>query len=107
MKIQVKQIILKTFIVIGLSLLYETLHACDSTATKYFENGKKEVVEKYKEGTKCGIWKFFHPTGVILRREKYKNGELAFTWIYNDKGQLIESINKKGKHKKYKACNCH
>lgn len=83
------------------------LTACDSISVKRYDNGKKEFVKKYENGQNCGFWKFYRPDGIIERKEKYKKGILVFTWFYNEEGKLIRSVNRKGKEKVYRACNCH
>jgi hypothetical protein len=82
------------------------VHACDSTVTLRHPNGNKSLVKKYDNGLPCGKWSYYSEQQRLTRKEKYKDGLLVFTWIYNDEGRIAETINKKGKHKKYHPCNC-
>lgn len=80
--------------------------ACDSTVVMTHPNGTKSLVKKYDEGLACGKWSYYSDQKHLTRREKYKNGKRVFTWIYNDEGRISETINKKGKHRKFHPCNC-
>lgn len=42
----------------------------------------------------------------IIRKEKYKNGVLISYIVFDNKGKIIETRNKKGKIRKYKPCGC-
>ena len=81
-------------------------YSCDSTSIIRFGNGKKNIIQKFDDGHPCGKWSYFSLNQDLLKRERYKNGILVFTWIYNDEGRVAETIDKKGKHKKHKHCNC-
>jgi hypothetical protein len=57
-------------------------------------------------GRKHGVWLCKTQKGKLVKKERYKHGELS-TWIlYNNKGQMIQSRNKKGRIHKYKPCGC-
>jgi hypothetical protein len=68
--------------------------AGDTCEGSYNSSGKKE-----------GIW-LCKKDGKIYRKERYKKGELLTYMLYNEKGQLIETRNKKGKVRKYNPCGC-
>jgi len=81
-------------------------YSCDSTSVIRFANGKRNIVKKFNNGLACGRWSYYSTENYLIKRERYKKGELVFTWIYNDEGRVAETINKKGKHRKHKHCNC-
>ncbi len=57
-------------------------------------------------GKKNGSWVCRDKQGRVIKKEHYKHGEIG-TWIlYNNKGQMIQTRNKKGKIRKYKPCGC-
>ncbi len=58
-----------------------------------------------KRGQKHGSWNC-KKDGKAVRREMYKNGELKGYIIFNDKGEVIETRNRRGKVKKYTPCGC-
>lgn len=59
-----------------------------------------------KEGRKHGVWVCRNNEGKLMRKERYKHGEVSTWTIYDEKGQMIESRDKKGKIRKYKPCGC-
>ncbi len=58
-----------------------------------------------KDSVKNGIW-LCRKGNMILRKERYVKGILSTYIIYNEKGQIIETRNKRGKVKTYKPCGC-
>ena len=107
-QMKIKQNKTLIILVLALSFLYsKDIRACDSTSISKYENGNKKHVEKFKNGEKCGIWNYYAPTGYLERRERYRKGQLVFTWHYNEEGRLSESVNKSGKRKQHKSCGCH
>ncbi len=58
-----------------------------------------------KKGEKHGIWAC-RKDNKVVRREQYRNGVLKGYVIFNEKGEVIETRNKKGKVKKYTPCGC-
>ena len=94
------------FLALFLTAGWKTLCACDSTAIINHANGNKHIVAKYNNNMPCGRWAYYNLEQKVYKREKYKNGKLVFTWLYNDKGRITQTINKKGKKREYAPCNC-
>ncbi len=59
-----------------------------------------------KQGKKHGIWLCKSNTGQLIKKEHYKHGELSTWMLFNHKGQLVQSRNRKGKIRKYNPCGC-
>ncbi len=59
-----------------------------------------------KSNAKHGIWKCKNSTGKVVKSENYKHGSLIGYTLYNDKGQIIETRNRKGKIRKFNPCGC-
>ena len=87
---------LKQIIFIGFLFLTLETFATDSTFCK----GKYT-----SDSLKYGVW-VCQKGNIILKKEHYKNGVLSSYILFNDKGQMVETKNKKGKIKKYKPCGC-
>jgi antitoxin component YwqK of YwqJK toxin-antitoxin module len=81
-------------------------NACDSAAVTKYSNGNKSLIAKFEKGNPCGKWRYFDEEQHLIKKEKYINGLLVFSWSYNKKGKITETINRKGKIRKYKPCNC-
>jgi hypothetical protein len=58
-----------------------------------------------KKGEKHGSWVCRNDNRVV-RSEQYRNGVLKSYIIYNEKGQIIETRDRKGKTRKYNPCGC-
>ncbi len=56
-------------------------------------------------GNKDGVWKCFQNNKVV-KKETYKNGVLKTYSVYNQKGEVIETRDKKGRIRNYKPCGC-
>jgi YD repeat-containing protein len=59
-----------------------------------------------KEGRKNGTWVCRNKEGRLIRKERFKHGDLMTWMVYNTKGQMIETRDKKGKIRKYTPCGC-
>jgi antitoxin component YwqK of YwqJK toxin-antitoxin module len=46
-----------------------------------------ESTGRYRHGRECGTWRYFHPSGRLLKKERYK-GTLIRTHYYHDSGHL-------------------
>lgn len=46
----------------------------DGVVTRYFENGKKMVVERYAAAVRHGLWLFFDDKGAVTNRKYFKYG---------------------------------
>lgn len=53
-----------------------------------------------------GVW-VCYKSGIPVSKERYKNGKLLTRLRFNDKGELIETVDRKGRRKTYKPCGCH
>ena len=87
---------LKQLIFLGFLFLTQETFANDSTVCK----GKYT-----NDSLKHGVW-VCQKGNIILKKEHYKNGVLCSYIFFNEKGQMVETKNKKGKIKKYKPCGC-
>ena len=72
----------------------------------FYPNGNAKVKGRFKNGNKQGNWFYYSENGLLQKRERYNNGILKATFNYNNKGLLINVINKKGKIINKKACGC-
>jgi hypothetical protein len=59
-----------------------------------------------KSQLKHGTWICRNASGKIIRSERYKHGVMMNYILYNDKGRIIETRDKKGKVRKYNPCGC-
>lgn len=59
-----------------------------------------------KDSLKNGVWVCRYTDGRIQKKEHYKQGKLVSYMIFDNKGQIIETRNKRGKVKTYKPCGC-
>jgi antitoxin component YwqK of YwqJK toxin-antitoxin module len=59
-----------------------------------------------KDGKKHGVWLCKNNSGQLLKKERYKHGELSTWMLFNNKGQMVQSRNRKGKIRKYNPCGC-
>ncbi len=86
----------------------QTIYAiklCDSTFKSFDSLGYKTKVEKWKNGQACGAW-LYYENGFLTKKEKYKKGILHYTLFYNKIGKVITTVDRKGKVRNYKPCNC-
>ncbi len=54
---------------------------------------------------KNGVW-ICKKNQKLIKKERYKNGKLLTYILFNEKGEIIETRNKKGKIKKFNPCGC-
>jgi antitoxin component YwqK of YwqJK toxin-antitoxin module len=60
----------------------------------------------YKQDSlKHGVW-ICKSAGRIVRKERYQNGKLISYMRFDERGQMVETRNRKGKVKHYKPCGC-
>ena len=59
-----------------------------------------------KDGKKHGVWVCRNNNGKLVRKERFRHGDLSTWIIYNAKGQMVQSRDKKGKIRKYTPCGC-
>ncbi len=83
---------------------------CDTTGRKVMcaikdSSGFVLEIHRYKDGMKWGSWERYNYNGQLIEKNYYKRGERVWTFFYRDE-ELIKSINKKGKVKKFKGCGC-
>ena len=60
---------------------------------------------KDKDSLKHGVW-LCAINKIKIKTERYKHGVLQNWILYNAKGEIIETRNKKGKIRKYNPCGC-
>lgn len=58
-----------------------------------------------KEGQKQGVW-ICRDGKRVVKRERYKNGRLSSYIIYDRKGNIIETMDRKGRVRKFSGCGC-
>jgi hypothetical protein len=72
------------------------IHAADSlSCTGRFD----------KKGVKHGKWACRNSQHVV-RTEQYRHGMLIGYTVFNDKGDIVETRNRKGVVKKFNPCGC-
>lgn len=64
------------------------------------------VSGKMRHGKKTGAWHYYNEKHQILKTERYHNGRLTQTYIYNAEGRVIQRISRKGKVTKLRGCGC-
>ncbi|TAE86985.1 MAG: hypothetical protein EAY81_04835 [Bacteroidetes bacterium] len=72
----------------------------------FYPNGKIKLKGQFKRGKKHGNWFYFNEKGMMVKRERYKAGELFTSYTYNDKGKLATIIDKEGKITNKPGCGC-
>lgn len=78
-----------------LAFSYKNVQATVDTCTGKFD----------KSGKKHGIWSCCKE-GYVSAREKYRHGKLLSIIRFNEKGVIIETVDKKGRVRKNKSCGC-
>ncbi|MES2617619.1 MAG: hypothetical protein V4613_07065 [Bacteroidota bacterium] len=88
---------MKLFVFILLMFASHTAYCNDSLSCKgnYDNNGKKN-----------GVWLCKDSQGHLQKKERYKHGVLFTYIIYNSKGQMVETRNRKGEIRKHTPCGC-
>jgi len=72
----------------------------------YYTNGLIKMKGNKLNDSKIGTWLYFDNNGKLIKKERWKNGDLKFTIIYNEKIKATEIIYKDGTVKKLKGCGC-
>ncbi len=75
------------------------------TATGYASDSLVCEGKYDRLGQKHGMWAC-KKGNYVHSREKYHHGVLKTYIIYNDKGQVLETRNRKGRIRKYNPCGC-
>lgn len=57
-------------------------------------------------GLKHGVWLCRLSNGRVQKKEHYKHGTLVSYTIFDERGRTVETMNKKGKIRKYTPCGC-
>lgn len=70
--------------------------AQNDTCTGQYDNNKQ----------KHGLW-ICRDNKHVIKKEHYRHGVLKSYILYNEKGEMIETMNRRGKVKKYTPCGCH
>jgi hypothetical protein len=97
----------------GLSVLLTAFgqsENCDSTEQKVVctvrdSTGYVLEIHRYKNGLKWGSWERFNSKGQVVEKNYFRKDVRIWTFFYRDE-EVIKSINKKGKVKKFKGCGC-
>ncbi len=55
---------------------------------------------------KHGTWVCRNAAGKIVKSERYKHGSMINYILYNDKGRIIETRDRKGVIRKFNPCGC-
>lgn len=76
--------------------VYQAIYAQDSTTCE----GKFDSDNK-----KHGLW-VCRSGGKVVKTERYRHGVLRTYIIYNDKGEAIETRDRKGKVRTLNPCGC-
>jgi hypothetical protein len=89
---------------------YGQTQDCDTSGKKVTcairdSTGYVVEVHRYKDGLKSGNWEKFNYNGQLIEKNFYKKGVRTWTFFYRD-DEVIKSINKKGKVRKFKGCGC-
>ncbi len=101
-------------LIVLLSILFFSSNAIsqatnqDSTKTGpyYFKNQDHLSVSGYfKNSKRHKIWNWYNPDGTLKKQMKYKNGQ-ALWILYFEKNKPWLKINRKGKRKIIRACEC-
>ena len=71
-----------------------------------YSSGRLKEKGFYKGGLKHKLWLYYTETGVLMRKEKWKNGVLIWSAFYNSKGKVIKTIDQNGKEFVPPPCNC-
>ncbi len=64
------------------------------------------VVGKIKNGKHVGNWRYYNTNMKVIKIVKYRHGGIYRTYIFNEKGQAIQRINRRGVVTKLRACGC-
>lgn len=69
-------------------------------------NGKVIAEGRMKGKDKTGIWLWYDSEGRITKREKWSNGQVKWSVMYNERNRPVSGTNAKGDTIRYKGCNC-
>lgn len=81
-----------------------TLISCQSGTDKdstFYCRGKMN-----RDSLQHGVWVCWKGDRLVSK-ERYRNGKLITRMRFNEKGELIETRDRKGRIKTYKPCGCH
>jgi antitoxin component YwqK of YwqJK toxin-antitoxin module len=102
-------LVIKQFIIIAFFLASFKITFAQKQTQKvkeYYTNGIIKMKGKKINNIKTGTWFYFTENGKLLKKERWKKGNLKFTIKYNEKVKAIEIIYKDGTVKKLKGCGC-
>ncbi len=97
-----KTILFSFFFLLGFAILGQK----PQKIKKYYPNGTLMEKGKAAGEIKTGIWIYYHEAGWLERKEKWKNGKMQWTLLYNEKHQKVKWIHSDGTERLYKGCNC-
>lgn len=85
---------MRVWLLLAFAFASTTLLAGDTCSGNFDRNKRKHGVWVCREGSK------------VVKKERYRHGELLTYIIFDEKGKVIESRNRKGKIKKFNPCGC-
>lgn len=96
--------------IICASSLNATAHDCDTSKNKvtcYVKDSTGYILEihRFKNGLKSGDWETFNNQGELIKRLYYKKDQLKWTFFYKD-GEIIKSIDPRGRIREFSGCGC-
>jgi hypothetical protein len=104
MYLTIKQLILLTFLLCCFKI---TIAQNQTQKVKdYYTNGIIKMKGMKKNDTKIGTWFYYDSNGKLIKKERWKKGDLKFTILYNEKVKASEIIYNDGTVKKLKGCGC-
>ena len=80
----------------------------DSTQNGYYlfkVNDSVKIKAYFKSDKRHKIWTWYNTDGSTFKQVKYKNGKLIWL-IYFEKNKVWLKINRKGKRRIIRACDC-
>lgn len=93
-----------------LANLQKPVYATDTPKTGTYitkhSNGKVAQKGYLKNGEKHRLWMFYDEKGIVIKKEKWKNGTLQWQVFYNERGRIIKTVDKNGKEKEFSGCGC-
>lgn len=73
------------------SCTYNSEHKQHGTATSWFNDKKINYTGNFENGTKVGIWKYYHTNGKIACKQYFQKGKLMKSVIFDAEGQKIKT----------------
>lgn len=71
----------------------------------YYESGSIMEKGQYKDDLKQGTWYFYNEQGVVVKKERYREGKLQWQ-MFMEKGRIVRTIDRNGKVTERPKCGC-